>query len=213
MRRLLLVLLLLCPFAAHALTDAPCVFRSFWTPMGTGTELVSGSEAPVSPGGVEVSWWAWFCPTATGWDWYVVRCIQGRTCLTAATVSKELDTAARSADKLAALRAAMTKYQTPVLPAEQADWDFALAAARSALEKTLPATPPVIGDVYVVTGAQAFVLKADGTRSTSPYPTAPTKGATCDCTTKLVQYGATFCKVPNLSTAQTTVVAGCSLKR
>jgi len=64
-----------------------------------------------------------------------------------------------------------------------------------------------------VTGAQAFPLKPDGTRSISTWPQPPVKGEACDCATKKIsQYGATFCAVPRLS-AQQVVVAGCGVKK
>lgn len=68
--------------------------------------------------------------------------------------------------------------------------------------------------VYVVTGAQAFPLRADGTRSTTPWQTAPVRGEPCDCSgsNRLLSFGALFCKVPSLSAAQ-TIVAGCSVKQ
>lgn len=189
-----------------------CIHRSTWTPYGTGTDWVRGSEAPVTETGVRVSWWAWWCPQTDGtWSPYIFRCVEGRTCLSAWQITSELDSAARSPDRLAALGAVITKYQTMPLDTEVEDLIFAGAAARVALDAIKPTEP--LGVVYVVTGRQAFALKADGTRSTTPYPTAPTFGATCDCATKFMQYGALFCKVPDLSTAQTTVVAGCSLKR
>ena len=72
--------------------------------------------------------------------------------------------------------------------------------------------PPTPSTAYVVTGSQAFPLKADGSRSITPWPQAPTKGQACDCASKVVQYGVTFCRVPSLSAAQ-TVVAGCSLAK
>jgi len=77
----------------------------------------------------------------------------------------------------------------------------------------VPPTAPAPA-IYMVTSTQAFPLKADGTRSISPIAAKPTRGEICDCTgvNRIVQYGATFCKVPSLSTTQ-TIVAGCSLKK
>lgn len=122
--------------------DAPCIFRSLWTPTGSGSDWVHGTEQPVTRGGVSVSWWAWWCPNTDGtWRPYIIRCVEGRTCLSARAVGAELDTAARSADRLDALRAAVRKYQSAPLASELNDWDFARVAALQALEKIKPAPP------------------------------------------------------------------------
>lgn len=224
LKRLLALCLLLCASAAQAQATFPadqfslpsCIHKSTWTPFGTGTDWKYGTEAPVLPTGVRVSWWAWWCPKPDGtWTPYVFRCVEGRTCLSAWQVTQELDTAMRSADRLVSLRAIITKYQTPVLTNELNDWAYAGDVARLAILPLKPAAPlPPAPGIYVVTGSQAFPLKPDGTRSTTPIATAPTKGETCDCTgaNRILQFGATFCKAPSLSTVQ-TIVAGCSLKK
>jgi hypothetical protein len=75
-----------------------------------------------------------------------------------------------------------------------------------------PAPPPPVTGTYVVTGTQAFPLRADGTRSITAWPVPPIKGEAADAAVQVIQYGVRFCKVPRLSTAQVTVVAGCSAK-
>lgn len=195
--------------------DPPCSFRSVWLPSASGTDWVVGAVGPGATGGVRVSYRAWWCPKADGtWSPYVHKCIEGRTCLSAELIQAELTTAARSADKLAALQEAVRRYQLQPMPNEFADWNAADAAAKAALNAIKP--PDRVGNdpVYVVTGKQAFPLNQDGTRSVVAIAKAPTAGETCDCTgtNKIVQFGATFCKVPSLSTTQ-TIVAGCSLKK
>ena len=77
-----------------------------------------------------------------------------------------------------------------------------------------PANPtPPPPTAYVVSVAQAFGLKPDGTRSTTRWPASPTLGETCDCTVQVIQFGARFCRVRSLSTSAQTVVAACVVKR
>lgn len=218
--------LLLCSLAATAQSTVPiapftlptCIPKTFWTPFGTGTDWKYGTTTPVTPNGVSVAWWAWWCPKTDGtWGPYIFQCVEGRTCLSASTMTKDLDTAMRSADRLASLRALITQRQTPVLSSELNDWAYTSDIARIEIEAVKPPSPtppPPATGTYVVTGSQAFPVKPDGTRSTTPIAVAPTKGETCDCTgaNRIVQFGATFCKVPSLSTVQ-TIVAGCSLKK
>lgn len=218
--------LLLCSLAANAQSTYPappfslpdCIPKTFWTPFGTGTDWVHGTSEPVTPTGVSIGWWAWWCPNSDGtWKPFILQCVEGRTCISAIAMTKDLDTAMRSADRLATLRSLITQRQTAVLTNELNDWAYASDMARLALQPikpTTPTPPPPATGVYVVTGAQAFPVKPDGTRSTTPIATAPTKGETCDCTgaNRIVQFGATFCKVPSLSATQ-TIVAGCSLKK
>ena len=225
-KRLCAALLLLCAAGtvhaqATSFTLPTCIHKSVWTPFGTGSDWVHDTSAPVKATGVRVSWWGWWCPVSDGtWTPYVHMCVEGRTCLTATQVTIELDTAMRSSDRLSALRAAIQSYQTAPLANEIEDFRFALASATVAMQavkppgSTPPPTPTPTPGTYIVTGSQAFPLKPDGTRSTTPIATAPTKGETCDCSgaNRILQFGATFCKVPSLSTAQ-TIVAGCSLKK
>lgn len=222
-KRIVIALALLCSVGtanAQAAVEPfklpDCVFKSAWTPFGTGTDWMHDTIVPASTVGVTISWWAWWCPNPDGTWWlYVHRCVEGRTCLNSAALTNEFDTAARSADKLGSLRSAIALRQAQPLPSETSDWLYAMAVASQRMQALKPAAPPPpAAGVYVVTGSQAFPLKPDGTRSTTPIAAAPTKGETCDCSgaNRILQFGATFCKVPSLSTAQ-TIVAGCSLKK
>ncbi|MCW5657425.1 MAG: hypothetical protein KIT60_06960 [Burkholderiaceae bacterium] len=103
--------------------------------------------------------------------------------------------------------------QAAVLP----PWVSApLPAASAVIACTAP--QPTVGtvpvDTYVVTGARAYPLNADGSRNTAPIPQLPTAGAACDCALKLIPtlFGGRYCAVSIFGVAQ-TVVAGCSLKR
>jgi hypothetical protein len=94
-------------------------------------------------------------------------------------------------------------FDTPMTPAdcgpEPAPW-------------VPPPPPPPPAGVYAVSGAQAFPLRSDGTRSLTAWAERPTAGEPCDCAVQILQFGARYCKVPRLSTAAQTVVAGCTLK-
>ena len=76
----------------------------------------------------------------------------------------------------------------------------------------VPVPNPPPPTQYVVSATQAFPLRADGTRSITPWPSAPTPGEPCDCAVQVIQFGSRFCKVPRLTTNSTTVVAGCRVK-
>jgi hypothetical protein len=73
-----------------------------------------------------------------------------------------------------------------------------------------PPPPPAPTVRYIVTGAQAFPLRADGSRSTTPIAQRPVLGSPCDCVAKeIIQYGARFCAVTIPAVTQ-LVVAGCA---
>lgn len=108
MKRLLFLFLLLSSSLLHAQAPAPapgnegCIWRSVWTPAGTGTEWAHGTT---EVDGVRVGWWTWWCPRPDGtWRHMLQRCVVGRACLDVSTLTGILDTAARSADPLQALR-------------------------------------------------------------------------------------------------------------
>lgn len=203
--------LLLCPSAMAQTNDGlpDCVPKTFWTPFGTGSDWVRGAE---EINGVKVSWRAWWCPAPDGqWKFYIHRCVENAGCLSASVIEQEMDAAARTPDKLQALRAVVAKYQTPPNSTQAEAWLQAGFAAVDALRAIKPSSQPT--SIWFVTGSQAFPLNPDGSRSTKAVATAPPKGETCDCAAaKVLQFGATFCKVPSLSTTQ-TIVAGCSLKK
>lgn len=68
------------------------------------------------------------------------------------------------------------------------------------------APPPPVVSQYIVTGIQAFALNPDGTRSITPLPNAPTKGAPCDCSVKAKNSSLNYCLIA------TNTVASCSIK-
>ena len=94
---------------------------------------------------------------------------------------------------------------------------FAACKQGVALPPTTPVTDncvvptplPVPTVLYVVTGAQAYPLNPNGTRSYTPWPVNPIKGEPCDSTVSVVSFNVVFYRVPSLSTTQ-TVVAGCT---
>ena len=158
MRALLLLFALLLQAPAQAQPYEACLFKSLWTPFGTGTEWVRGSSTAE---GVTVAWWGWWCPQSGGqWGYTLQRCVVGRACLDPAAISAELDTAARSVNPLQALLAARERLTVPVLPAEKAAWDLAEWDAVGALA---PIRPP--STAYVVGPATS----ADGTRPAYPF--------------------------------------------
>lgn len=125
--------------AQTTFTAPDCIHKSIWTPFGTGTDWKRDTIPAATATGATISWWGWWCPAADGsWKPYVFRCVEGRTCLDAVTLTKELDTAARSSDRLGALRTVIEKYQSQPLPSEANDWYFAGAAALQELQAIKP---------------------------------------------------------------------------
>jgi len=158
MKLLLYLFLLLWCSSLRAQAPEACIFKSFWTPFGTGTEWVRGAT---TVDGVTVAWWGWWCPLRSGlWEHEMQRCVVGRGCLDAQTLTSELDTAARSANPLSALRDARARYTLPPLASERAAWDQAYADALAQMQAIKP--PDVL---YVVGRATA----ADGTRPAYPF--------------------------------------------
>lgn len=132
------LLLAVLAIAANAQSPQPddCIWRSHWTPFGTGSEQVYGvSEAD----GVRVAWWGHWCPRADGtWRQVGQRCVIGRACMDVASLTSLLDTAARSADPLQALRDARARLDVAPLPSEQAAWDLALRDVTAAAARVRP---------------------------------------------------------------------------
>lgn len=186
MKRLLCLFLLLLCFAARAQTSAPpdegCIWRSAWTPSGTGTEWVYGvSESD----GVRVGWWTWWCPRPDG-TWYQMlqRCVVGRACLDVSTLTGVLDTAARSADPLQALRDARQRFYAPVLPTEQKAWNLAEWDAAGAAARVLPKTAYAVDVPTAADGTRPAYPLVNGVRGTtsigraiSGQPCDPAKGS------------------------------------
>lgn len=75
-----------------------------------------------------------------------------------------------------------------------------------------PPPPPPTTTQYIVTVTAAYPLKPDGTRSITRWPMPAIVGEPADGAVQINQFGARFCKVPRLSTATQTVVAGCAVK-
>lgn len=214
---LLLAVLAACflPLVAFAQSSAPpapaykaCIWKSLWTPMGTGTEWVRGvSEVDK----VKVAWWGYWCPQDDGtWGVTTQRCVVGRGCLDAGTLTGILDTAARSADPIAALQVARAQATMSVLPSEQVAWDAAEIDLLAALHKIRP--PESIWKV------------APNPSSTTTPPTRPmfsaadpakqvseraTVGATCNCAKPVPKGTQTLCPLApvNGSTPSTNLTA------
>lgn len=135
-----------------------CIWKSLWTPFGTGTEWV---RTLTEFGGVKVAGWVYWCPQDNGtWSPVIHRCVVGRGCMDPAALSSMLDTAARSADPLAALVEARKAFTMPVLPSEQAAWDLAEGELVQAAAKIRPPD-----QAYIVATATA----SDGTRPAYPF--------------------------------------------
>lgn len=166
--------------ARPALPSEECVHKSFWTPYGSGTAWVRGTSEAA---GVRVSWWAWWCPAADGqWVHVIQQCVQGRACLDAEGITRELDTAARSADPLEALRAARARLATPPLPSEQPAWDQATWDAAGELAKIRPQSAPalIVGPATRVDGTRPAYRYVDGKRGSTAVPPGATAGQPCD---------------------------------
>lgn len=186
MKRLIFLFLLLSNFGLRAQTIAPgdegCIWRSVWTPAGTGTEWVRGVT---TVDGVRVGWWTWWCPRPDGtWRFMLQRCVVGRACLDVDTLTSILDTAARSADPLQALRDARALHTAPVLPAEQEAWARAgLDAAGAAIRIKPPDQTWIVGPATASDGTRPAYPFANGVRglasvgrATSGQPCDPSKG-------------------------------------
>lgn len=116
-----------------------CFPKTIWTPAGTGSDWVTGREPKVSPTGATIVWRGMWCPDGKGgWNAYVHRCVEGRTCLDAVALESELHTAVRTPNPLEALKTAIAKYQSPPLANEKEDWYFAGVKALEELKKIKP---------------------------------------------------------------------------
>jgi hypothetical protein len=161
-RLLLCLFLLLCgsSLRAQSTTTPPpedCIFKSFWTPAGTGSDWMQGAT---NAEGVRVLWWGWWCPRPDGtWRLRITRCVDGRTCLSAEVVTRELNTASRSADPLAELRAAAARYEQPPQESELPAWNQARV---DAVVLMAPLRPP----------SRLWVVAPNPSATTDP-PTRP----------------------------------------
>ena len=194
---------------AQTFSAPPCAPKTVMSPWASGTAWVRGFIRPAAPG-PRVSFRAWWCPNPDGtWSSYVHLSVDYLE-LTREQIEAEIDAAMGAGSPLAALQQVMAKFQIKPIGDEIPIWNEAVASARLMLAATKPA--PVV-EQWIVTGAQAYPLKADGTRSITAWPQPPIKGEACNCATKKIsQYGATFCAVPRLSSQQ-VIVAGCGVKK
>lgn len=194
---------------AQTFIAPPCAPKTLLTPWGSGTVWLRGSAQPTTPG-PRVSYRAWWCPKPDGtWQPYVHLSVDSRE-LTREQLEAEFDRAMSAPNPLAAIQDAVTRWQVPPAAGEVAAW---IAADDLAIAALAAVKPGPIVEQWIVTGALAFPLKADGTRSITAWPQPPIKGEACDCATKKIsQYGATFCAVPRLSSQQ-VIVAGCGVRK
>lgn len=217
MRKLILFLCLtVFASALQAQTTAPpaakdCVWKSIWTPFGTGTEW---AHNVTEFGGTKVAWWVYWCPQPDGsWSPVTQRCVVGRGCMDPRALSQVLDTAARSADPVAALRQARDQFTLPPLPGELGAWDMAESDMLAAAIKLKPATT-----VWKV---------APNPASTTVPPTRPmfsaadpskqvaeraTVGATCNCRAPVAKGTQTLCPLAatTVAPAPTTNLTSCT---
>lgn len=123
----LIVAVLLVLFSASAWSQV-CAPKTVWTPLASGTELRAATfvipEKEVAPiKNIRILVHAYWCPDEVGvWRYFIHRCIIGRTCLDADTLSAEIIMASRSADWLGRLRATIQANEAPVLESEQYAW-------------------------------------------------------------------------------------------
>lgn len=193
--------------SAPPVAKKECIHKSYWTPFGSGTEWVRGTR---DGGAVKVSWWGYWCPEVDGtWGAVMMQCVEGRTCVSAAVLSAELDTAARSSDPVASFQAARARLASPVLEAEKATWSAARADLIAALERIKPAV--------------ALWVVAPNPSSTTTPPTRPmflladpskqvtqraTVGARCDCSKPVLKNTLTLCPLAGTVDPLTACVRG-----
>lgn len=208
---LLACIVALLPLACQAQTFSapPCAPKTVLSPWASGTPWVRGFIRK-DTAGPRVSFRAWWCPNADGTWFAYVHLSVDKFELNREQIEAEVDSVIGAASPLAAVQQTIMKWQVKPVGEEIAVWNEAVDSARLMLAATKPG---VIVEQWIVTGSQAFPLKADGTRSINTWPVPPIKGEACDCATKKIsQYGATFCAVPRLS-AQQVIVAGCGVKK
>ena len=231
MNRLLLLLCLLLPWPVHAAWDClPSVPLPASIAFHDSARITPSPAGAVTPGRV-VSWWCYVPDPATNtakWqaNHFVVldkNVDLAKWGMVSARVLAAPDVvAAANTEMLAAqvipAAGSIDEYETKRL--------FYLGCLRLVAEPpevlnpvltpafcgAEPAPPAATTTVYVVSVTQAFPLKADGTRSITLWPQPAIVGEPADGNVKILQFGATFCRVPRLSTATTTVVAGCRIK-
>ena len=179
-----------------------CVPKTFWTPFGTGTDWVRGQVKP-DPAAPATSFRAWWCPRGSGvWSAYIHLSVD-RAEFKAFDVDAALDTAARSADKLAALQDIIDQFSFLPTAAERPSWDAGKAAAWVALAAIKPPPPAPIG-TWVTPSAGTIFTYANG-KLTGVTGRKSVKGATCDCASaKAVVGSTTYCAVAGAAKTEVT---------
>ena len=122
--------------------------------------------------------------------------------------------AALSPDPLGVVNTFLTACQAePTASPDRDNYVAAIKAARAKTNAMWDADHPAPVPGYWVTSLTAYPLNADGTRSIVAWPTKAVLHEPCDCSIKVVQFGASFCKIPSLTTPAQVVVAGCGLQK
>jgi hypothetical protein len=154
---------------------------------------------------------AWWCKDSAGaWN------VESHCALTSYTVGgvmSGITSALGATDPVSALQAFADKYVVTLTdPGQINSYNCLHWAIQQQAQATKPsAVPPPVA--YWVTSTTAYPLNPDGTRSITPWPTKALLHEPCDCSIKVTQFGATFCKVPTLSTPALAVVAGCGVSK
>lgn len=230
MKRILLILALLLPIAANAFDCLPRPWSIWpdetWRRVDTpaGSAAAWWCEMPLAPGATAVTWKPQSKAVLTRykdiakWGAASARALAASDVLSAANAemfAAEIKPLPGSLDEYEFKRLHHLACLELAKPPYPAVFDVPLPANWCGVAPVPPAVPvpnPVPVPVYVVAVTQAFPLRADGTRSITLWPQPAIVGEPADGTIRVLQFGATFCKVPRLSTAQTTVVAGCRVK-
>lgn len=192
--------------AAQVVFTLPtCIPKTFWTPFGTGTDWVRGFSQPVAAG-PSVSYRAWWCPQTDGsWKAFIHRSVDSVE-WSAAVVDRELDTAARSFDKLEALRDAVGRYQRQPTTAERFAWFSAGALATAHLQTIKPPAPA--GTIWRTPASGQFTLYVtDGVALKSLISgRKATANALCRCdTTKVMSGTSTYCALASGPATEVTL--------
>jgi hypothetical protein len=221
-------------FAACAVAQTFCFpSDSLAKPELQGGELMQGRDNTLKG-----DWSAIWCPrdaARTQWSLQTHAVLDAYKTMSFTVLTQVALGILQSSDPIAALTMAI-KAAEVIPPAGSADrfaWESLLYTACKQgvalppqgspvvvdnCKPPTPIQPPVTTTAYVVSGATAYGATSDAsgtwTRSIVAWPTKPTAGSPCDCVAaQILQFGARFCKVPALSSASQTVVAGCSAKK
>lgn len=218
--------------ALGALLASLCLFgaaRAAWDCLPSALPVRSAT----TPYGNAYAWW---CKTSTDAatgvsQWRINYAGVPNQCRDAAKFAAAAARVVAAADPVAAANAELATAAASCTPAPGSADEYevkrlAWLACGEAIKPPLPATfatAPTCGDApvlpppvtppaaqYIVSGLVAYPLRADGTRSITAWPQAPVAGEAADA--PMFSFGVRFCRVPRLSTAAQTVVAGCKVK-